>query len=43
MGQTESLNLNFEDRRQDVTWNGLTGESDAWWGKQGLVLFLGLS
>lgn len=28
-----SLNLNFEDHKQDVNWNGITGEPDAKWGK----------
>lgn len=43
MGETDSLNLNFEDLKWDVNWTGISGESDAEWGQQGLILFLRVS
>lgn len=40
-GDRDSVNLNFEDQKQDVNWNGTMGGSDAKWGKRGLKVFLG--
>ena len=42
-GDRDSLNVNFEDQKQDVNGNGTIGEFDAKWGKQVLNLFLGVS
>lgn len=40
-GDRDSSNLNFENQKWGVRWNGTTGGSDAKWAKLSLDLFWG--